>query len=151
MTARTAAGGFTLIELITVLLVAVLATTAVGSRFFSGNPSQILRSTAQNMVSALRSAQTEAIARQQPVSVIFDTDSKVYAISDSNQVYSLNEAIAISLVVAEDEFTSGKQGKIVFFADGSSTGGRIKLELNRLIQQIDINWITGHIKMRDAN
>ena len=151
MTARTAAGGFTLIELITVLLVAVLATTAVGSRFFSGNPSQILRSTAQNMVSALRSAQTEAIARQQPVSVIFDTDSKVYAVSDSNQVYSLNEAIAISLVVAEDEFTSGKQGKIVFFADGSSTGGRIKLELNRLIQQIDINWITGHIKMRDAN
>ena len=151
MTARTAAGGFTLIELITVLLVAVLATTAVGSRFFSGNPSQILRSTAQNMVSALRSAQTEAIARQQPVSVIFDTDSKVYAVSDSNQVYSLNEAIAISLVVAEDEFTSGKQGKIVFFADGSSTGGRIKLELNRLIQQIDINWITGHIKMRNAN
>lgn len=151
MPLRTASGGFTLIELIVVLLVSVLSITALGGRIFSGNPNQILRSTSYDMVSALRLAQTEAISRQKPVSVTFDIDSKAYALSESDKVYSFNDAIAISLVVAEDEFTTGKQGKIVFFADGSSTGGRIKLELQNLSRQIDINWITGHIKTSHEN
>ncbi|NBV76258.1 MAG: type II secretion system protein GspH [Methylococcaceae bacterium] len=148
---RTDASGFTLIELIMVLLVSVLSLTALSSRIFSGNPNQTLRSNSFDMVSALRLAQTEAIAQQKPVSVTFDIDSKTYALSESDKIYRLNDDIAISLVVAEDEFTSGKQAKVVFFADGSSTGGRIKLELQNLFRQIDINWITGHIKISHEN
>jgi general secretion pathway protein H len=36
---------------------------------------------------------------------------------------------------------------IRFFADGSSTGGRITLEREHAAWKIDINWLTGQIEL----
>lgn len=137
--------GFTLLELIIVLLVSVLGFSVVGSNISSGNQSTRLQAAARDIASALRYAHGQALMSRRPVSVAVNLDDNSYSISNRDKIYHLDSRIEISLTVAEDEFKEGQEGSIRFFGDGSSTGGRITLEWGKQVRQIDVNWITGAV------
>jgi len=142
--------GFTLLELIIVLLVSVLGFAAVSSNISSGNQSTKLQAAARDIASALRYAHGEALVTRNPVSVAVNLDDNSYRISNRDKVYRLAAEIDVSVVVAEEEFTDGGEGSIRFFGDGSSTGGRITLEWGKQLRRIDVNWITGEVSISDA-
>lgn len=141
--------GFTLIELIIVLVISVLGFAVVGSNISSGNQSTKLSAAARDIASALRFAHGESLLTRQQVSVAINLDENSYRISNRDKLYRLASEIEISLVVAEDQFTDG-EGSIRFFGDGSSTGGRITLEWGKQLRRIDVNWITGEVSISDA-
>lgn len=142
--------GFTLLELLIVLLISTLALAAVGSRLSSGNPATRLQVVANDMASALRYARGQALLRQQPVSVIFTVASHRYQLSHPEKVYHIDPAIDWALVVADDSGLAADQRSIRFYGDGSSTGGRITLRLARQARQLDVNWVTGEVRLSDA-
>ena len=107
--------GFTLIELIIVLVISVAGFAAVSSNISSGNQSTKLLTAARDIASALRYAQGEALLTRNPVSVAINLDDNSYRISSRDKVYRLAGEIDLSLVVAEEEF-SGGEGSIVFLA-----------------------------------
>lgn len=144
-----AARGFTLLELIIVLMVSVLGFAVIGSNISSGNPSVRIKAAAHDIASALRYAQGQALITQKPMSVAIDLGENSYRISNRNKIYHLEKEIEISLTVAEEEFAAGQEGSIRFFGDGSSTGGRIILEWGQQLRRIDVNWITGAVKISD--
>jgi general secretion pathway protein H len=137
--------GFTLLELIIVLLISVLGFAVVGSNISSGNPGIRLQAAARDIASALRYAHGQALVTRKPVSVAVNLDGNSYRISNRDKVYQLDAQIEISLTVAEEEFSEEREGSIRFFPDGSSTGGRITLEWGRQVRRIDVNWITGAV------
>lgn len=137
--------GFTLLELIIVLMVSVLGFAVIGSNISSGNQSTRLKAAARDIASALRYAHGQALITQKPVSVAINLGENSYRISNRDKVYRLEKEIDISLTVAEEEFAEGREGSIRFFADGSSTGGRIILEWGQQLRRIDVNWITGAV------
>jgi len=139
--------GFTLLELMIVLLISVLGFAAIGSNISSGNQSTRLKTAARNIASALRYAHGQALMTRKPISVAVNLGDNSYRISNRPKIYRLDKEIEISLTVAEEEFTEGEQGSIRFFGDGSSTGGRIKLELGTQEQTVDVNWITGAVRI----
>ncbi len=141
--------GFTLLELIIVLVVSVLGFAVIGSNISSGNQSTRLQAAARDIASALRYAHGQALMTRQPVSVSVNLDENSYRISNRDKVYQLDEQIEVSVVVAEEEMTEGQAAGIRFFADGSSTGGRITLEWGKQLRRIDVNWITGAVKISD--
>lgn len=141
--------GFTLLELIIVLVVSVLGFAVVGSNISSGNQSTRLQAAARDIASALRYAHGQALVTRKPVSVSVNLDENSYRISNKDQVYLLDEKIEISVVVAEEEMEEGKEASIRFFADGSATGGRITLEWGKQLRRIDVNWITGAVAISD--
>lgn len=141
--------GFTLIELIIVLLISVLGFAAISSNISSGNQSTKLQAAARDIASALRYAHGQALLSRQPVSVAINLDDNSYRISNRNKIYRLADEIDVSLVVAEEEFEKG-EGSIRFFGDGSSTGGRITLEWGKQLRRIDVNWITGEVGIENA-
>jgi len=145
-----ASQGFTLIELIIVLLISVLGFAVVGSNISSGNQSTRLQAAARDLASALRYAHGQALLSRKPVSVDVDLGDNSYRLSNRDKIYQLDEQIELSLVVAEEEFAEGKQGSIRFFSDGSSTGGRITLEWGNQLRRVDVNWITGEVAIADA-
>jgi general secretion pathway protein H len=53
----------------------------------------------------------------------------------------------LTVVTAQEELSGDGVASIRFYPDGSSTGGRIKLEKNGTNWQIDINWLTGQIEL----
>lgn len=139
------AQGFTLLELIIVLLISVLGFAVLGSNINSGNTSTRLQAVARDIASALRYAHGQALLTRLPVSVAVNLGENNYAISNRNKIYHFDEQIKVSLTVAEEEFTDGEEGSIRFFADGSSTGGRITLEWGKQTRRVDVNWITGQV------
>ncbi|MGZ4958409.1 MAG: GspH/FimT family pseudopilin [Methylomonas sp.] len=141
--------GFTLIELIIVLLISVLGFAAIGISMSSGNPTTTLQAAARDIASALRYARGEALLTRKPVSVAINLEDNSYRISTRAKIYPLAAEIKVSLTVAEEELQQGN-GSIRFFGDGSSTGGRITLELGKQLRRIDVNWITGEVAISDT-
>lgn len=148
--AAKAAQGFTLLELIIVLLISVLGFAVIGSNISSGNQTTRLQAAARDIASALRYAHGQALMSRQPVSVAVNLAENSYRISNRDKIYRLDERIGISLIVAEEEFAEGQEGSIKFFGDGSSTGGRITLEWGPQLRRIDVNWMTGAVAIADA-
>lgn len=142
--------GFTLLELIIVLLISVLGFAVVGSNISSGNQTTRMQAAARDMASALRYAHGQALMSRKQVSVAVDLSQNSYRISNRSKTFHLDPNIEISLVIAEEEFSREQEGSIRFFADGSSTGGRITLEWGQQLRRIDVNWITGEVTVADT-
>lgn len=142
--------GFTLLDLVVVLFVIILGFSIVAFNLSSGRDSTELRAAARDIVSALRYARGQALLSHQQTTVSLDLSDNSYQVSNRDKVYSIPESIAITLVTAQDELSGEGQGNIRFFADGSSTGGRVTLERGSAAWRIDINWLTGQVELEDA-
>jgi len=139
--------GFTLIELTVVLLIVVLGFTAIGINISSGNQSSQLKAATRDLVSALRYARGQALISHQTVAVAINLAENSYKISNRDRVYSLPAKIELTLVIAQDEFKDDETGRIRFYTDGSSSGGRITLECGDLLYKINVNWLSGKIEI----
>lgn len=139
--------GFTLLELVVVLFIVVLGFSVVGINLSSGNNPMQLQGAARDLVSALRYAHGHALMSHMETTVDIDLNENSYTLSNRDKVYTIPESIEVTLVTAQSQLTGDQQGSIRFFADGSSTGGRITLERGEAKWQIDINWLTGQIEL----
>jgi len=147
MTLTNKSKGFTLIELTVVLLISVLAVSAIAINISSGNESAQLKADSRALVSALRYARGQALITGKQVTVAIDLSDNSYKISNRKKTYFIAKEIEMTLLIAESEFDGDEVGEIRFFADGSSTGGRITMEWGEQLQQIDINWLTAQVKI----
>lgn len=143
--------GFTLLELIVVLFIVVLGFSAIGINLSSGNDSTELKVAARDIVSALRFARGQALISHQETTLTLDLAENSYTVSGRDKIYPIPKTIDVTVVTAQSELSGKGLGNIRFFADGSSTGGRITLELGKAAWQIDINWLTGQIELDDTD
>jgi general secretion pathway protein H len=143
--------GFTLLELIVVLFIVVLGFSAIVINLSSGNNATEIKAAARDIVSALRYARGQALISHQETTLTLDLAKNSYTVSSRGKVYPIPKAIKVTVVTAQSEITGEGLGNIRFFADGSSTGGRITLERGKAAWQIDINWLTGQIELEDIN
>ncbi len=141
--------GFTLIELLIVLVVIVLGFSVVAINISSGSGTMELKAAARDIVSALRYARGQALITHQESTVTLNLAENSYTISGHDKTYTIPESIDVTVVTAQNELTGEGQGNIRFFADGSSTGGRITLERGKAAWQIDINWLTGQTELEN--
>ena len=143
--------GFTLIELIVVLVIVILGFSAIGISISSGNDSTETKAAARDIVSALRYARGQALIAHEEITLSLDLEENSYTLSNRDKVYEIPQAVDVTVVTAQSELTGRGQGSIRFFPDGSTTGGRITLERNNIKWQIDINWLTGQIELEDKS
>jgi general secretion pathway protein H len=143
--------GFTLIEIIIVLIITVLGFSVIANNINSGNYGTKLQLITYEIASALRYAQSQALITQKSTSVDIDLSENSYAVSSQNKQHKFNKEIAVTLEIAEQEYTVDQIARIRFFPDGSSTGGRIKLEWGSFYKQIDVNWITGKVTINEKS
>jgi general secretion pathway protein H len=139
--------GFSLLELLVVLFILLLGTAAIGIKIGSGNDATEHQSVARDLVSALRFAKGQALISHEETTVNLDLNENTYTVSDRDKVFTIPETIAVTVVTAQDEIEGKGLANFRFFPDGSSSGGRIKLERNSATWQIDINWLTGQIEL----
>jgi len=139
--------GFTLLELVVVLFVVVLGFSVIGLNLSSGNDSTEIKAAARDIVSALRYARGQALMTHEEATVALDLSDNSYTVSGRDKLYHIPEAIDVTVVTAQTELTGEGTASIRFFADGSSTGGRVTLERGNASWKIDINWLTGQIEL----
>jgi general secretion pathway protein H len=138
------ANGYTLMELLVVLVILGLAATAIPSRFFGGTESVATRSLADTLVAGLQRARDAAIGKNEDVGFVVDVQARSFGTTTEKQRARIPDDISATVVSAANEALSPTQGTITFFPDGSSTGGLIHLVGENAAVSVRVDWLTGH-------
>jgi general secretion pathway protein H len=136
--------GFTLVELVVALTVAVLALTVVPVSMMKLHEGMQYRSTVRDLLSGLKAARSEALRSGAPVHFTLDTDEHWFTI-DAQRKITLPESLRLGMIVAEREVRD-QRGSIRFYPDGSSTGGSIIVRRNSGDGvRLRVDWLLGRV------
>ena len=135
--------GFTMIELVTVMLILSLAMTLTIIFTGSGGIGNDLKSASRKFVAAARQARLAAVAGNKEIVFEINTKGRTLNADGFPKAVSLPEDIRLSAVTAKSEQTAGGGAGIRFFPDGGSTGGRVTLEDDDRRISIVVDWLSG--------
>lgn len=144
--------GFTLLELMVVLVIAIGIVTLVAPRLGALMPGLEQKGAVRDIATALRFARGRAIATRQDTAVVFDLKNKTYRIQGvaREKVENIAKQLNIELVTGRSELLDESTGAISFFPDGSSTGGQVEIEARGRSFIIDVMWLTGKVSILDG-
>lgn len=134
--------GFTLVELLVVMVIAALVLGLVATSISRNISGAEMRSAARKMTASIRYTRTQAILDKQEQVFLIDTENRSY-LAPKREAVVLPEGMNVAVTTARSELTDEQVGGIRFYPDGGSTGGFIELEANGRIYRIDIAWLTG--------
>jgi general secretion pathway protein H len=146
---RTGNRGFSLLELLVVLLIMAGVAALVVPQFSTMTTLAGLRSNTRELASALRAARSDALARHREVALMVDVQNRTYGIAGASQVKPLRREVELKLLTAHTEIVDANAGAIRFFPDGSSTGGRITLAAAARSYVVDVDWLTGRVQIHE--
>ncbi|MFC7739020.1 GspH/FimT family pseudopilin [Roseomonas sp. GCM10028921] len=142
--------GFTLIEMLVVVAVIGLAIALVVGRGPARSPSLEAREAATEVALALRQARGLAIATNRRMTFVLDVGRRAYRVGDG-PVHPLPPALDLAVITAAGEAGEGRTASaITFSADGSSSGGRIRLAAGSIRRVVAVDWLTGRVTVADA-
>jgi len=141
--------GFTLLEIMVALVIAVAAYALVAGVIFRGPSQYDLKTSARQLAAALRQAQSTAMATRRDTTLTLDVDTREFAVTGESQPHKLPEGLELKLFTAQSEVENDKRAAIRFYPDGSSTGGRITVALGERKYLVDVDWLTGRVSIAD--
>ena len=133
-------GGFTLLEILVVVVIMALALGLVLANGPAGSPAASLESAAMRVAGAFRLARSEAIARDAPVAVMLDPAAETLRIGTAPP------ARLPRGVTAEP---ADRVIRVTFSPDGTEAGGPVILAAGDLTRTVAINWLTGAVTESD--
>jgi general secretion pathway protein H len=141
--------GFTLIEVMLVLVIGAVMYAVILSVPFRGASSADLKAAARTLASGLRQAQTLAMTTRKDMSLTLDLESREFTVTGDSTIRQLPKDLQLKLYTAQSEVTSDRRGAIRFYPDGSSTGGRITVAAGERKYLVDVDWLTGRVSIND--
>ena len=138
--------GFTLLELLVVVTILALASTLVGVNL-AGDRAD-LGSIARTLVTDLRYVRSRAMVGNVDTALVVDLDRGAYYSRAAKIERDLPASVALELTVDRRD-TDGKQGRIVFYPDGSSSGGKVRLTRNGRGIDVTTAWLNGYVTLRE--
>ena len=134
--------GFTLVEIMVVLVIVALMMALVGSSISRNISGAQMRTAASKVAASLRYTRTQAILTKSEQVFLVDTEKLTYQAAE-REAQELPEGMKVELNTARSELTSETVGGIRFYPDGGSTGGNVRLEANGRIYRVNVAWLTG--------
>lgn len=139
--------GFSLLELLVVLLILGIVYGLAGPALDLGGGSVDTKAASRQLAAGLRKARSTAITEGREAALTLEVEARKFSVSGDPKIYLLPSKVNISLFTAQSELVSGSNAGIRFFPDGSSTGGRITLSADSGKQSVDVDWVTGRVKI----
>lgn len=140
------ARGFTLLEMLAVILLIGIAAAAVSVSVSQGLASARVNAASVELAAALRATRAQAIVRGKEQ--VFDVDIRknIYRGADQREV-RLPKGMKVGITSAKEDQPDPTTGRIRFFPDGSSTGGHITLQREQRKWQVNVSWLTGAVSV----
>ena len=139
--------GFTLLELIVVLVIAAAMMSIVPPLISSALPGAEIKSAARQLAAGLRYARNKALTSDEEAILMLDLDAKKFSVTGKKKSFSIPHGLKVTLVTAESEMVAERKGAIRFFPEGGSTGGRVSVANNTRGYDIDVDWLTGKVRI----
>ena len=144
------AHGFTLLELMIVIVIIGLVLALSPPLFSAGVTSAEQRAVARSVAQTLRFARSEAIANRTDVGVEFNMENRTYQLPGGKKRGKWPETIQLELTTTAAETVDAKRANVRFYSDGGSTGGRVTLKVKEREYRIDIGWLNGRVAIDES-
>jgi general secretion pathway protein H len=100
---------------------------------------------AADIAAKLRAARNLAIAQNRDVAFALDTDARTYGVVGTGPPQTLPAATDLSVTAARPYIREAKEVQLMFFSDGTSSGGTIRLAAEHQLVAITVEWLTGAV------
>jgi general secretion pathway protein H len=137
--------GFTLLEVLVVIMIIALMTAITGLNL-RGKQGADLDSIGRTLVADLRYVRSKALVGSADSAITIDVAGREYFSRDATINRSLPPEISIAITVDKHDIR-GTRGHIVFYPDGSSSGGKIRLTKNGRQLEVVTSWLNGYVSM----
>ena len=152
MTSAVNVKGFTLVELLIVLVIMSLLLSLVPPLLSNVMPSVTIKAAANDLYHDLKYVRNMAILNGRQSSIVIDTVNSSYSSEskDNGKIISLPSDIRIAVENTQLQQLPEENQTIGFFADGSSTGGVVLLSTNDRTFTIVVDWLTGKVSLSEG-
>jgi general secretion pathway protein H len=144
-----AARGFTLLEMVVVIALFAAVTALAASVVSRGLPGQQLRRATKEIATELRYTRARAISSGKPQVFVFDTRQRQWRAPDRHHG-EVPDSVEVVAIGARSEQVGDRTAVIRFFPEGAATGGRFVLKHGRAAWQVDVEWLTGEVRVTRA-
>jgi len=138
--------GFSMLEMMLVLVVLAIAY-GIASPLVANLNGGDLKGSARTIASALKRARNDAIAGRKETPLTFDLEARTLTLASEGKPLQLPAKLDLQLYTVQQEQTSEKVAAIRFYPDGSSTGGRVTVGKDDRKFEIDVDWLTGRVRI----
>ncbi|HEY1503469.1 MAG TPA: GspH/FimT family pseudopilin, partial [Stellaceae bacterium] len=128
--------GFTLIEMLVVLTITALIVGLALPRLTGTEEKASLRTASHQVAAGLRNTRSLAMASGRTAAFVIDTANGGFRAGPTAAPGRLPRGVQLALVTVTVDQDSASQGRIQFFADGSSTGGGVLLATGKMRSQV---------------
>ncbi|MES9991426.1 MAG: GspH/FimT family protein [Candidatus Thiodiazotropha sp.] len=143
--------GFTLIELMLVLVLMALLASLTPPLFERAFPALKLKAAARDLAQEIRYIQQTAILSGQPSKIEFDLENNAYQsdLVNSGEVRHLPDGLQFTRQPSSALVNHGQILVFKFFPDGSSNGGSLLLDNGGRRFAIMVDWLTSRVRVVD--
>ena len=138
--------GFTLLELLIVITIVAFMATLVGVNLH-GRERTDIESVARTLVTDLRYLRSRAMVNNIDSEMIFDMSANTYLSRQAKIDRALPATMSVELTVDTHDI-AGSRGRIVFYPDGSSSGGEVRLSKDGRVIEVGTTWLNGYVTLR---
>jgi general secretion pathway protein H len=117
--------GFTLLELLIVLLLMGLMLALVGPQITIGLSAITLKSSAKRIATTLNYARGQAIVKKTPYQVSFNNETGTYWVAEKSRSSKQDQSSPIKELELPETIKIKDKGSVIFYPNGSSSGGEI--------------------------
>ena len=148
MSARHHSAGFTLVELLVVLAMIALLVALARPMYSAAVPGARVRTETLDLAMSLRQSRNRAISSGRIIAIEFDTEKASYTIgSNIVELPANTELLAVRRGANPAQLANDPVVRLEFHPDGSSTGASVELSNKAASWQLDVDWLTGRIRV----
>jgi len=137
--------GFTLLELLVVLIIVSLLVTLVPPLFSGAVPGAKLKAAARDLAVTLRLARNQSITRDVETQVHLNLESPGFAIGQqAQQPLPSGVELKVEPVSGQNEAETTRH-VVRFYSDGSSSGTLITMSRGKRRYDLHVSWLTGKV------
>lgn len=142
-----AASGFSLLEMLVVLVVLGLAAATVTLGFSRRGDRMTVSGLASEAASHARAARHKAIETGRDTVLVVDVARRQITSGGARRSLSIPADLDVEVVASLSERAGAGASGIRFFPDGASTGGTIRVGQAGSMHEVRINWFTGRVQV----
>ena len=152
MVVTSSRAGYTLLELLVVLIIVGLILAIAQPLFLPTNSSTNIKAKAGELAMMLRLVRSEAISQNRPQAAALDLQGRLFWTAGQEPI-SLQQDLEVSLFQRRQSDRPHSRereatlSRILFFSNGSSSGGVISLTNGHDRYDIRVDWLTGKVSI----